>query len=75
MKERLQLPDIEAIPDGRLAELFQQDDVRQLLHITYGSVLARYRERLLSALKEHEERYWELLKEHFRRHLEPLREV
>jgi len=75
VKERLQLPDIEAIPDGQLAELFQQDDVRQLLHITYGSVLARYRERLLSALKEHEERYWELLKEHFRRHLEPLREV
>ena len=75
VKERLQLPEIEAIPDERLAELLQQDDVRQLLHVTYGSVLMRYRERLISALEEREERYYELLEEHFRRHLEPLREV
>ena len=75
VKERLQLPEIEAIPDERLAELLQQDDARQLLHVTYGSVLMRYRERLISALEEREERYYELLEEHFRRHLEPLRGV
>ena len=75
-----EVPHIETVPDEQLAGLFGQNDVRQLLHVTYGSVLNRrdeegkksFRERLLKALNHHEERYSDLLKEHFKRHLDPL---
>ncbi len=74
------IPDIETVPDDKLAELFEQNDARQVLHVTYGSVLnwrdkdgtELFRTRLMDALKNHEEHYRELIALHFKRHLDPL---
>lgn len=57
--------------DEELPDLLSQFDARQVLHVTYGSVLDRLGDRLLAALKAHEEVYAELLARHFERHLTP----
>jgi len=74
------IPDIETIPDEGLAELFEQNDARQVLHVTYGSVLnwrnddgtELFRAQIMDALRNHEEHYRELIAQHFKRHLDPL---
>jgi len=67
-------------PDGldpaALAALLDDFDARQVLHVTYGSVLTaddgqRFRGRLLAALQTHEEAYAEALHRHIGRHLAP----
>jgi hypothetical protein len=65
------------IDDDSLPALLDEDGPRQILHVTFGSVLSaeaaagtpRFRTRLLEALHEHEEEYSEMLHRHFRRHL------
>ena len=65
--------------------LLEQFDARQVLHVTFGSVLTdltglrdlsglpeyRFRDRLLAVLKRDEEAYYAALEAHFRRHLQP----
>ena len=65
------LPDWMAWPDERLPALLEDFHARQVLHVTFGSVLARFRTELLAALHAHEEAYHAALERHFRRHLEP----
>lgn len=58
--------------------LLNQFDAREILHVTFGSVLTekldrgewRFYERLMSLLKENREHYFHNLKNHFRHHLE-----
>ena len=67
------------IADGELASVLDQFDGRQVLHVTFGSVLTtrdnsgayRFRDRLLGALKADEEAYYAALEAHFDRHLAP----
>jgi hypothetical protein len=64
------------LADWHLAPQLNQFDARQVLHVTYGSVLAaeggkRFREPLLAALKTHEEAYAQALEKHIGRHLAP----
>jgi len=54
-----------------LADLLDQFDARQVLHVTFGSVLDRFGDRIGAVLRSHEETYYQLLTEHFRRHLYP----
>jgi tagaturonate epimerase len=63
----------EAVPDEELPALLECFDERQILHVTFGSVLkeARFRDRLLGLLREHPENYAVDLEKHFLRHLEP----
>ena len=65
--------------DDELANLFENDHARQVMHVTFGIVLTqknedgsyRFRERMLAALDEHEAAHYEILGIHFRRHLDP----
>jgi len=66
---RVPLP--EDLADGQLAGLLDQFDGRQVLHVTFGSVLHRYGERLFAVLAKHEEAYYAALEAHFVRHLKP----
>ncbi len=69
------VPDVAAVPDSALPALLDQFDTRQMLHVTFGSVLTSergYRARLLAALTMHAEAYYAVLEEHFIRHLRPL---
>jgi hypothetical protein len=57
--------------DAQLPDLLEDVDARQVLHVTFGSMLARFGARLKAALRAHEEEYDATLERHFVRHLEP----
>ena len=64
------------LTDGQLAGVLDQFDGREVLHVTFGSVLTedggrRFRGRLLDALRRHEEAHAEALRVHIGRHLAP----
>ncbi len=65
--------------DAELPALLDHFHAREVLHVTYGSVLNarhpdgswRFRERLLEALRQHEDAYSGILERHLGRHIEP----
>jgi hypothetical protein len=65
------VPVPEALSDADLLGLLEQFDARQVLHMTFGSVLGRFGDQLLTALQEYEEVYYRMLESHFQRHLSP----
>ena len=64
---------------SELRALFDDDDARQVLHVTFGRVLTEkqsggeylFKDRLLAALETHEAEHYENLVAHFRRHTAP----
>lgn len=71
--ERVPAPSV--VPDDELPALLDQPDTRQVLHLTFGSVLNpehSFRPRLLAGLAAHEEEHYAALERHFIRHLQPL---
>ncbi len=74
------IPDINTIVDDELVNLFKQNDSRQLIHITYGSILkARdnegkyvFKDRIYKILFKYEKEHYRELSNHIRRHLELL---
>jgi len=74
------IPDIDAIADDELTNLFKQNDSRQLIHITYGSILKAkdnkekyiFKDRIYKVLFQYEEDHYRELSNHIRRHLELL---
>jgi len=75
------IPDLDTIPDGELVHLFKQNDSRQLIHITYGSILKAkdnkgkyiFKDRIYKVLFQYEEDHYRELSNHIKRHLEFLR--
>lgn len=73
------VPAADQIEEGALADLFEQDDARQVLHVTFGTVLTTlaedgsslFKERLMHCLRENEALHYECLIKHFNRHLLP----
>lgn len=73
------VPSPDSLPDEELADLIDRFDARQVLHVTYGSVLMsedgsgkrRFRNRLLRVLKENPEAHAAALEKHLKRHVEP----
>jgi len=67
------------VPAGDLAGLLEQFDSRQILHVTFGSVLTatqpdgrpRFKDALLGLLRSNPEPYARNLEAHFVRHLRP----
>ena len=74
------IPDIAKLTDAQLPELFNDNNSRQLIHITYGLILqakdangqSRFKTRLYSFWREHSEEYAQALEKHIGRHLEKL---
>jgi len=74
------VPPPDDLADADLPALLDDFDARQVLHVTYGSVLTaddgkRFRGRLLDTLAAHEEAYAEGLAHHLGRHLAPFVEA
>jgi hypothetical protein len=69
--ERVPAP--EALVDDDLPRLLENFDAREVLHVTFGTVLGRWGDRLKAALIENEDTYYALLERHFARHLSPFR--
>ena len=75
------IPDINTIADDELVNLFKQNDPRQLIHITYGSILRAkndegkyiFKDRIYRILFEYEEDHYRELSNHIKRHLELLK--
>jgi hypothetical protein len=67
--ERVPLP--AALADSDLVGLLEDFDAREVLHVTFGSVLGRWGHQLKRVLKDNEEAYYAALERHFSRHLAP----
>jgi len=68
--EIARMPDAAALSDEELPGLLEDFHTREVLHVTYGSVLneARFRARFFESLRQHEEEYTRILEAHFDRH-------
>ena len=64
-----------------LLELFDQNDARQVLHVTFGIVLTSvdqngksiFRDKIYDCLKKNEEVHYNYLINHFKNHLNPFK--
>ncbi len=65
------VPEPDALTDSQLLALLDSFDARQVLHVTFGSVIVAFRTPILDLLRAHETAYAETLARHFARHLEP----
>ncbi len=73
------VPDAAALADADLPRLLDDNHARQLLHVTFGSVLTardpaggfRYRDALIETLLDHEEHHHAAVAAHLRRHVQP----
>lgn len=77
--------DVSKVKDGdsysedEMMGLFSSNDVRQILHVTFGRVLTEkdkegeyiFKGSIVKCLKENEETHYKLLIEHFHKHLSP----
>jgi tagaturonate epimerase len=65
-----------------LIGLFDSNDARQVLHVTFGKVLTEkkadgsylFKDKILNCLKRNEELHYELLEKHFIKHMEPFKQ-
>ncbi len=65
-------PPLDTLEKGDPCAVLDQFDAREMLHVTFGSALARYGVRLKESLRDHEEAYAAALRTHIGRHLRPL---
>ena len=73
--EVAKMPTPASVPDTQLTTLLDSFDSREILHVTFGSVLnhAPFRTPFFAALRSDEEVYYDMLEKHFNRHLSPFR--
>jgi len=72
-------PAPDRVGDGELASLLDDFDARQVLHVTFGSIVSAkaadgswmFRDRIHAALCDHAPEYEENLERHFVKHLAP----
>lgn len=67
------MPDVVAWPDSELPHLLDDFHGREIMHVTFGSVLnhAPFRAPFFAALHANEETYYAMLEKHFIRHFAP----
>jgi tagaturonate epimerase len=65
------VPTSERLSDADLPALLDQFDARQVLHVTFGSILDAFGAQLRACLTEHEAEYRAALEAHFTRHIAP----
>jgi hypothetical protein len=74
------IPNTEELSDEELPALLDQEDSRQLLHVTYGYLLNAkdgagrnlFRDQLTHTLTQYEEDYWSMLETYIEKHLSSL---
>ncbi|HUT33559.1 MAG TPA: tagaturonate epimerase family protein [Planctomycetota bacterium] len=75
------VPRVAHLKDSELPAVLEQFDAREVLHVTYGSVLNararngawRFREGLFEAIRQNEAVYSRMLERHLGRHVAPFR--
>jgi hypothetical protein len=74
------IPDVSGLADEALPGLLDKVDSRQLMHITYGSILSSkddtgaflFKDEFFEVLHEHEEAHYAFLAVHMERHMKKL---
>jgi len=74
------IPDINKIPDSHLEDLLDNNEARQLIHTTYGSVLSGkdkegtylFRNQIYQTLYHNEDEHYQAVSEHVKKHLDLL---
>lgn len=71
------MPDVAALADEQLTSLLDDFHAREILHVTFGSVLhhADFRAPFFATLRENEEAYYDVLETHFGKHFAPFGEA
>lgn len=67
-----EVPDISKFSDKSLPRIFSDDAVRQLLHISYGILLKKFKKEIYSVLKLYKEEYYQMIESHLGKHLKLL---
>ena len=69
-------PDAGRLSDGELTTLLDDFHAREILHVTFGSVLRHpdFRDPFFAALRGDEEVYYQALETHFGKHFAPFGE-
>lgn len=73
------VPASKELSDDKLTALFDDNDARQVLHVTFGKVLTTrnqegkplFRDRIMQCLEQNEAEHYANLVRHFERHLRP----
>jgi hypothetical protein len=67
------VPDVTQWPDDKLTSLLDNFHGREVLHVTFGSVLNHppFREPFFATLRGDEETYYQMLETHFGKHFAP----
>jgi len=66
--------------DKELLGLLSDDNARQILHVTFGSVLSKkdengmvvFKDRIMKSLQDHEDVHYRYIVKHFKRHIDPI---
>ncbi|MDD2353324.1 MAG: tagaturonate epimerase family protein [Atribacterota bacterium] len=74
------IPDIGKLQDTELEALFKNNNARQLIHITYGSILKeknkrgqyKFREKIYKTLFDNEKTHYQKVSQHIKHHLDLL---
>jgi len=64
------IPALDKLSDEKLPELLNENNSRQLMHITYGSILKGMREEIYKTLNLYEDEHYQMLDTHLGRHLD-----
>jgi tagaturonate epimerase len=71
------MPSVDSLADDQLTRILDDFHAREILHVTFGSVLHHpdLRQPFFAALQEHEEVYYQMLEQHFGKHFAPFGET
>jgi len=64
------IPALSKLSDEELPELLTENNCRQLMHITYGSILKDMKEEIYKTLNIYENEHYEMLEAHLGKHLD-----
>jgi hypothetical protein len=69
--ELAKVPELTALTNEALPGLLDNFDARQVLHVTFGSALAKFGADIKTALQTHRAEHYAVVERHFVKHLEP----
>ncbi|MBL8188468.1 MAG: hypothetical protein JNK38_10700 [Acidobacteria bacterium] len=71
------MQNVDELPNDKLTTLLDDFHAREILHVTFGSVLhhAEFREPFFATLRQHEGVYYDMLETHFGKHFAPFDEA
>ena len=64
------IPALDKLSDEKLPKLLNENNSRQLMHITYGSILKNMKEEIYKTLNIYENEHYKMLGTHLGKHLD-----